>query len=156
MPFFLYASFPNSRVKPRPSTQSANTYQVSILDQTQPLTLIAAPNANRTYIILKNLSNTTALWYVYASQTAINPTLVATLGVPNQLLYNPGTNTLYQKQDSGTTTNWLIVTIQQVGESIDQLQSATLDQLNDYIYAAAASALPVVPPVVIGVDEGRG
>lgn len=156
MPFFLYASFPNSRVKPRAATQSANTYQVQIADVTQPLTQIAIPNANRTYILLKNLSTTTSLWYIYATLTVVDPSVTATLGVPNQLLYFVATNTIYQKQDDGVTTNWVVVTIDQVGESIDQLQTASLDQINDYIFAAAASNVPVVPPVLVGVDEGRG
>lgn len=156
MPFFLYASFPNSRVKPRAATQSANTYQVQIADVAQPLTQIAIPNANRTYILLKNLSTTTSLWYIYATLTVVDPSVTATLGVPNQLLYFVATNTIYQKQDDGVTTNWVVVTIDQVGESIDQLQTASLDQINDYIFAAAASNVPVVPPVLVGVDEGRG
>lgn len=156
MPYFLYASFPNSRVKPRAATQSANTYQVQLSDLTQPLVQVAVPNPNRTYIILKNLSSSTPLWYVYVSLTLVDPSAVPTLGVKNQVLYLQATNTLYQKQDEGTTTNWSVVTIDQVGESIDQLQSASLDQINDYIFAAANSNVPVVPPVLIGVDEGRG
>ncbi|MCE5317781.1 MAG: hypothetical protein LLG04_10570, partial [Parachlamydia sp.] len=105
---------------------------------------------------LKNLSLTNAIWYVYATQTTINPSAVATDGVPNQILYNTGTNTLYQKQDFGISTNWNVVTIDQVGESIDQLQTASLDQINDYIYAAVNSSVPVLPAALIGVDEGRG
>lgn len=156
MPYFLYASFPNSRVKPRAATQSANTYQVQLSDQTQPLTQVAVPNANRTYILLKNLSTSASLWYIYATNTLINPSAVATLGVTKQLLYNPISNEIWQKQDEGETTNWTLVTIDQVGESIDPLQTASLDQINDYIYAAAASVVPVVPAVLLGVDEGRG
>ena len=156
MPYFLYASFPNSRVKPRAATQSANTYQIQLSDTTQPLTQVATPNANRTYIMLKNLSTSTSLWYVYATNTIIDPSVVPTLGVTNQILYNTITNTLYQKQDEGETTNWTTTTIDLVGESIDPLQTASLDQINDYIYASAASAVPVAPAVLVGVDEGRG
>ena len=156
MPYFLYASFPNSRVKPRAATQSANTYQIQLSDVTQPLTQIAVPNANRTYIMLKNLSTSTSLWYVYANIVHVNPSLVPTLGVPMQILYNPATNELWQKQDDGETTNWLLVTIDLVGESIDPLQTASLDQINDFIYASAASNVPVAPAVLVGVDEGRG
>lgn len=154
MPFFLYASFPNSRVKPRPSTQSANTYQVALVDQTQPLTLIAPPNPNRTYILLKNLSQTTALWYVYLTPVLVDPTIVATNGVQYELVLFGGQ--LYQKQDDGVTTNWVAVNVEDVAESVDPLQTASLDEVASYLYAAAASAAPVVPQVLAGIDEGRG
>lgn len=156
MPVFSYASFPNSRIKPRPSTNEANTYQVGVLDYTQPLTEVAPPNLDRTYIILKNLSQTTSFWYVYATQIIVDPTLVATNGVINQIVINTLSGFLYQKQDDGVTTNWVQVNIQDVGESVDALQAASLEVIGDYIYAAANSAVPVVPQVLIGVDEGRG
>lgn len=154
MPYFLYASFPNSRIKPRPATQNASTFQVPILDYSQPPSLVIGPNANRTYIILKNLSQTTALWYTYADTVLVNPTLVPTLGVTDALVIFGGQ--LYQKQDEGLTINWFAVSIRNVGESIDPLQSATLDAISGNIYASANSAAPVVPQVLIGVDEGRG
>ena len=156
MPVFSYASFPNSRLQPRPSTNQANTYQVQIADYTQPVTEIAAPNLDRTYIILKNLSQSTAFWYIYATPTLVDPSAVATYGVINQLLINTTLNVIYQKQDDGTTTNWTIVNIQDVGESIDPLQAASLEVISDYIYAAANSNVPVVPDILVGVDEGRG
>lgn len=154
MAFFLYASFPNSRIKPRPATQSANTYQVQLSDYTLTPTLVAGPNQNRTYILLKNLSPSTAFWYVYAQVVLVNPSVVPTLGVAKQTVNFGGV--LYQKQDQGLTTNWSLVAIEDVGESVDPLQTASLDQLSDPIYAAANSAVPVVPAVLIGVDEGRG
>lgn len=152
MPFFLLASFPNSRVKPRPATQDANTYHVALDVDTNPVTLVAPPNANRTYIILKNLSDEGPFWYVYATVVLANPSVTPTLGVKNQLVLF--VNQLYQKQDEGQTTNWTAVNIAQVGESVDALQAASLDQIGDAIYAA----YPAGPtsPVVIAVDEGRG
>ena len=154
MAFFLYASFPNSRIKPRPSTQQANTYQVTLADSASPLTLVAPPNANRTYIILKNLSTEVPVLYCYATVTVTNPSLVATNGVPNQLLLFG--SQLYQKQDPGVTTNWVAVNVTTVGESIDQLQSASLDQINDGIYMAYDATLTPANPVLVGIDEGRG
>jgi hypothetical protein len=153
--FFLYASFPNSRIKPRAATAAAVTYQTTIGDLGDFLTLIAPANANRTYIILKNNDLQNQFWYIYAAASLIDPTLTATIGVPNQLIYNNVTNTLYQKQDFGTTTNWIIVQIEDVGERIEPLQSARLDSLES-IYALSNSAIPAVPAVVVDVDEGRG
>jgi len=153
--FFLYASFPNSRNKPRPATTSAFTYQVPLKDYTQPLTLIANQTSNRTYIIVKNLDLANNLWYVYATTQNTNPSVVPTFGVVDQLVYDTSTTTLYQKQDVGNNTNWLPVLIQNVGERIEPLQSASLESPQD-IYAATDSAIPVVPAVIAGIDEGTG
>lgn len=153
--FFLYASFPNSRNKPRPATTSAITYQVTLADFTQPLTLVATATSNRTYIILKNLDLVNNFWYVYARTLAVNPSIVPTFGVVGDLVYFTGANALYQKQDVGTTTNWNLVLIQDVGERVEPLQSASLDSPQD-IYCATDSAAPVVPAVEVGVDQGTG
>jgi hypothetical protein len=155
MAFFLYASFPNSRNKPRPATTNAFTYQVSILDYTQPLTLVAVATSNRTYILLKNLDPTYNFWYTYATTSAINPSVVARFGVVDALVYFTGTNTLYQKQDIGVTTNWVAVNIQDIGERVEPFQTASLDSPQD-IYCATDSAIPVVPAVLVGVDQGTG
>lgn len=155
MAFFLYASFPNSRNKPRPATTSAITYQVPLVDYSLPLTLTATATSNRTYIILKNLDLVNNFWYVYARTSAINPSVVSTFGVIDDLIYFTGTNTLYQKQDIGNSTNWVAVLIQDVGERVEPLQSASLDSPQD-IYCATDSAVPVVPAVIVGVDQGTG
>ena len=47
------ASFKNSRVQPRAATQEAKVFRVSVLT-TPPNTLLIAPNANRTYVTLRN------------------------------------------------------------------------------------------------------
>lgn len=155
MAYFLYASFPNSRVKNRPATQSSITYQVSILDYTQPLTRVATATPNRTYIIVKNLDYSTNLWYVYADTSADDPTVVPTFGNIDDLIFFTGTNTLYQKTDIGVNTNWVAVNIQDVGERIEPLQMASLESPQD-IYCAADSNVPVVPQVVVGIDQGIG
>lgn len=153
MPVFSYASFPNSRNRNRAPTIQANTYQVSIAEIGQPLTLIAPENANRTYITLENFSLSVEFYYLYASTQAIDPSLTATFGVEKQLIYNNVTNILYQKQDFGTNTNWLAVNPQDVGEKVLPAQVASLESLED-VYALSNSLSPV--SVVIGVDEGRG
>ena len=153
--FFWYASFPNSRIKPRPSTSRAETYQVQIADTTQPLTKIVDVDLNRTYVIVKNLSLSTSLWYIYAAETVVDPSVVATFGSTEQLLYQVSTNTLFEKQDEGTTINWVPVNIEDVGESIQPLQSASLESPENY-WAAADSAVAVIPAVKVGIDKGSG
>ena len=151
--FFYYASFPNSRIKPRPATSNAVTYQTVIAEYTLPLTKIISADLNRTYMLIENLSLTTGLWYVYAAASLINPSVVATIGVPKDLIYF-GTQ-LYQKQDQGVTTNWIPVSIQNVGEFVAASQTASLDSPQD-VWAAANSAGPVIPAVKVGIDLGTG
>ena len=155
MAFFLYASFPNSRIKPRSSTTNAFTYQVPLVDYTQPPTLVATATPNRTYIILKNLDLVNNFWYTYATTSAVNPSVVPTFGVTDDIIFYTGTGTLYQKQDDGTTTNWIPVNIQDVGERVEPLQSASLESPQD-IYCSTDAAAPVVPAVLVGVDQGTG
>ena len=80
------ASFPNTRERPRKPTQSSSTYQVDALvaaagpvdptaititsanigQQTQNgNTILAAPNSDRTYLTLRNLSPSENLVYSY-------------------------------------------------------------------------------------------
>lgn len=151
--FFLYASFPNSRNKPRPATTSAITYQVPLVDYSFPPTLVAQATSNRTYIILKNLDLSNNFWYIYARTQVANPSVVATFGVIDDLIVSGGV--IYQKTDIGLTTNWTPVLIQDVGERVEPLQSASLDSPQD-IYCSTDSAVPVAIPVVIGVDQGTG
>lgn len=155
MPYFLYASFPNSRNKIRPPTTNAETFQVPLVPYSSPLTQVAKREANRTYIILKNLDLTNNFWYVYADPTIINPTIVPTFGLQFDTLYYTPSNQLYQKQDNGETINWLPVSIQNVGLRIEPLQSASLDS-PEAIYAATDSNVVVVPAVIVGVDQGFG
>lgn len=153
--FFWYASFPNSRIKPRPSTSNAITYQVALVDYTLPLTRIIVADANRTYMMAENFSSSTALWYIYALASIVNPSVTPAFGVIGQLIYFTPTNTLYQKQDDGTSINWTAVNIEDVGEKIPPLQTASLESPQD-VYAAADSAAPVVPAVIVGLDIGTG
>lgn len=153
MPVFEYASFPNSRNRNRAPTIQANTYQVQVAEIGQPLTLVGPANINRTYIVLENFSLEVEMFYLYASTQNINPSAVATFGVPNQLIYNNVTNTLYQKQDTGTSTNWIVVQPEDVGEKILQAQVATLESLEDvYVLANTVAA----GTYIVGIDEGRG
>jgi hypothetical protein len=57
------ASFPNSRIAPRPSTQIADTYTVNIPNGVN--TLLVPANVNRTYLNIKNDSLTTYVRYDY-------------------------------------------------------------------------------------------
>lgn len=153
--FFYYASFPNSRIKPRPSTTKAVTEQITIADYSLPYTKIVTEDPNRTYMLLENFSSTTAFWYVYANDITVNPSVVPTFGSTGEMRFFTGTNTLYQKQDDGTNTNWVAVNIEDVGEKVLALQTASLDSPQD-VYAAADSAVPVVPDVIVGIDKGAG
>ena len=153
MPFFWYASFPNSRIKPRPSTTKAVTVQITLADYTQPITEIVAADPNRTYVLVENFSDSVGVWYVYAETVLVDPTSVATFGSIDQLVKFG--NQLYQKQDDGTTTNWITVNIEDVGEFISPRQTANLDSPGT-IWAAADSNVPVVPAVEVGIDRGSG
>ena len=159
MPYFLYASFPNSRIKPRPSTVNAITRQVDVTSQNDAapeLTLVQAANLNRTYIILQNLDQTFDAFYFYASTQVIDPSVVATFGVIDQKIWNPVSKILYNKTDDGTTTNWVAVlpaNLTDVGEKIGSYQSATLESLGD-IYAIGTQA--ALAFLTLGIDQGRG
>lgn len=158
MAFFLYASFPNSRQKNRAPTVQANTYQVTVNNLGEPLTLVAPANQNRTYIILKNINEAFDFWYVYAASINFDPTGTPTFGIENQLLYRSSTATLYRKNSTGIGTDWTPVLIQDVGERVEPFQAATLESLES-IYVAANTVSPIIPPnaaVIVDIDEGRG
>jgi len=150
MSVFLLASLPNSRIKPRAATTAAQTRQVTIDDYGQPLVEVAPANDNRTYIILQNFVST-PFFYVYANNSTTNPSVVARFGLPGDIVFFSGA--LYEKQDTGLSTNWSLVTIETVGEKVFGLQNANLESLQS-IYAAYDSAVPF--SAIIGVDEGRG
>jgi len=150
--FFYYASFPNSRIKPRPSTTRAQTEQVSINDiATPPYVKVVAADLARTYMLLENFDAQRSFYYVYTNDIAVNPTLVATFGVTGEMRFFTGTGTLFQKQDEGTTVNWLAVAIEDVGEKVLPLQTASLDAPQDVRAAVEAGAA-----IIVGVDKGVG
>ncbi len=150
---FLYASFPNSRQKNRAPTVNANTYLKVVTNQTDPLVRVALENVNRTYIILTNTDSSLTMRYLYPiTAPGVDPTVTATFGVKNQTLYDTTGNLLYQKQDNGTNTNWVLVAPVDVAEYVLPLQSASLDSLGD-IYCFSDDA---VTSLTVGVDEGRG
>jgi hypothetical protein len=153
MAFFLYASFPNSRNRPRPPTTNAITYQTVIAALDVIPTLVATGTSNRTYIILKNFSDTFSYFYIYARTLALDPSVVATFGVVDDLIRSTTTNLIYQKQDDGITTNWVVVTIDVVGQRVEALQSASLDSPQD-IYCSVDDPGPQL--ATIGVDQGTG
>lgn len=158
MPYFLYASFPNSRQRNRAPTRQAVTYQVTVGLLGAPLTKVAAENQNRTYILLKNINESFDFWYIYAAEINFNPSSVPTFGVENQLLYRSSTNQLFQKQTTGVGTDWSLVQIQDVGERVEPYQTASLESLEN-IWCAANTAGPIIPPataVIVDIDEGRG
>lgn len=151
--FFYYASFPNSRIKPRPSTSRAETAQVSIDEYGSPYTKIVEQDTSRTYMLLQNFDSSLGFFYVYANDIAVNPSVVATFGATGEMRFFTGTNTLYQKQDDGVNTNWLAVNIEDVGERVSPLQTASLDSPQD-VYAAVDSAVPAT--TIVGIDKGVG
>lgn len=159
MPYFEYASFPNSRNKNRAPTTKAITYQKSITSQNDAapeLTLIALANLNRTYVILENLDPSYDTYYFYVTTQVVDPTVVATFGVKNQKIWNPTSKILYNKNDDGTNTNWTAIlpaNLTTQGEKINPFQAATLESLED-VYAIGTQ--PLATPLLIGVDEGRG
>lgn len=155
MAFFLYASFPNSQNRNRPGTRNAVTYQKTIFDYNQPLTLVASENTRRIYIILRNLSSTNSFWYVYARPVTDDPSVVPTFGLYDDCVYLTSTNTLYKHNSEGLDTNWEATDIEFVGERVEALQSAVLES-PEHIYCAIDSAVPVVGNLTIGVDEGYG
>ncbi len=149
---FLYASFPNSRIKPRPATTVATTYHTVAPVLGSPLVLAAAASLNRTYVMIKNLDAAVQLIYIYAITQVVDPSAVAVNGLTDELLYNPNTHVLYQKQDDGTTTNWSIVLPQNVGEVVDPGETASLESPQD-LYVLANSGGTTV---TVGVDVGLG
>lgn len=151
MAFFLYASFPNSRGRPRDPTISANTFQIALNATGGALVKIGDTNLNRTYLTIENLSAVTSVHYLYAKTIAFDPTVVPLIGVINELAYNVGTATLYQKQDDGITTNWVVVLAANVAETIFPEQVAQLNALGE-IWGVSAGAVGVT----VGIDEGRG
>jgi len=153
MPFFLYASFPNSRIKPRPSTVTAITFVVTVADNTAAVpTLLSPANLNRTYISLENLSTADDMVYGYATTGAIDPSVIPTFGVVNDLYVSTLTGFLYVKTDDGVTTNWTITTLPVVGflNRFGQI-AANLESLQD-VYGQSIT----VNTVDVNCDEGHG
>ena len=74
MPVVLLASFPNSRIKPRPATSQAVTSHVSCAAGVATLVQIADPN--RTYLNVRNLDSTTTVYLGYDN------TVNASTGIP--------------------------------------------------------------------------
>lgn len=63
MPVILLASFPNSRIKPRPARTQGDTQIVSVANG--GASLVAPANANRTNILIRNLSAVETIYYGY-------------------------------------------------------------------------------------------
>lgn len=59
------ASFPNSRIKPRPATSQSTTTIVSI--PTGTVTLVRSEDPNNTQVVLRNLSNSDLIFYGYVN-----------------------------------------------------------------------------------------
>lgn len=153
MAIFQYASFPNSRNRYRTATVNANTDQVALQILSGNLTLVQPSDPNRTYLLLTNLSDQYSFFYFYClTAPGVDPSAVAVNGVPSQLLYNPTGNLLYQKQDVGLTTNWILVNPEDVGEVVQPLQTAGLESLGD-VYAITNDG---VTAITIAYDAGRG
>jgi len=61
----LLASFPNSRIKPRPATTQSSTAILTI--PSGIATLVAIANLNRTLLLIRNLNSTSNLFYGYTA-----------------------------------------------------------------------------------------
>lgn len=143
MAYFLYASFPNSRIKTRPATTQALQNHYLIVNQSAPgLTLVVPQNPNFASLTIQNLSATVSAWYLASDETPQDPTVVAQQGNPgdyvvyvNDLTY-PLPSILYQKQDTGVTTNWLAVNINTHGQLILPQEIVPIDT-PQFIWMAA-------------------
>ena len=154
MAFFLYASFPNSRQRNRSPTRVANTFQVLINNQGDtPITELVDADENRTALTLENTSVTDDMYYTYVTKLAVDPSVVATFGLPNDHVLDTVSGLLYIKSDTGITTNWTITTVQVSGFLIRAAQSVDIQSLQ-VVVAQAAEILPL-NPITIDIDYGR-
>jgi len=155
MPYFEYASFPNSRQRNRSPTRVANTSQVTInnLGDT-PATKLVDADENRTSLTLENTSTTNDLYYGYVTEGVIDPSAIATFGLINDMYMNTVSGLIYVKADDGITTNWAITTLQVSGFLIRAAQS--VDILSLQVVVAQAADLAPVTPIVVDLDYGRG
>lgn len=148
MAFFLYASFPNSRIKPRSPTQTATTFHV-LLTGLANNSVIALADPNRTYLRLTNSDPAITMFYTYGTIVTVNPTVTPTFGNVGDIVRSSLTSLIYQKNDAGTTTNWTAKLINTLGVGIPPLQTFALDAINDAVFASAAGG-------VLDVDYGQG
>lgn len=151
MPFFTYASFPNSRNRFRSPTISAHTQQFTLNAVGGIPIILSSANQNRTSLTVENESLTEDMVYGYTVDGTQNPTVTATFGLTNDLFFRTTTNTLYIKNDDGTTTNWSVTTLDVVGFIIKPLQAFQVDALQT-VRALSFTAFTVL----VSVDEGRG
>jgi len=89
MPAVLLASFPNSRIKPRPATTLSNTFGIAVPNGVA--TLIAAANPNRTLVTIRNTSNSDA-YYGYDATITVGGPLTGFLlkGLDSVDIQDPG------------------------------------------------------------------
>lgn len=155
MPFFVYASFPNSRQRNRSPTRVANTFQVTInaVGVVPPTKLVDA-DENRTALTLENTSITDDMVYGYTTEAAVNPSVTATFGLKNDLFLDTGTGLLYVKTLSdGVSTSWVVTTLQASGFLIRAAQSVDIQSLQ-VVRCQAAVGTPA-PAIVVDIDNGR-
>ncbi len=107
MALVLLASFPNSRIKPRPATSIAVTSHVSCAAGVATLIQVADPN--RTYLNVRNLDSTVTIYLGY------DPTVDASSGMPlvpgqeyddiatqqNVYIFNPSGSAILVSLDNG-------------------------------------------------------
>jgi hypothetical protein len=116
------ASFPNSRIKPRNATTNASTKKTQVnfngeaagtvladggVVSANGNTLVVSPNANQTYIYLRNGSNADRMYYAYEDK----PNIITGLGANGGNFLEPGeaidletsNESIYARMDSSTT-----------------------------------------------------
>lgn len=106
MPVTLLASFPNSRIKPRPARTSGNTNNQTIL--AGATVLIYPADLNRVSLLLRNDSPSDTLLYSYTSVNIategfpIRPGEAVLLESPQDIwVHNPSANPIDISEDVG-------------------------------------------------------
>lgn len=100
----LLASFPNSRIKPRPARTQGSTQIATVA--TGGASLVLAANLNRTNALIRNLSPTATIWYGYDSSIDDTPGAqggFAILPYDTANIDDPGN--IYIYQNSGASVN---------------------------------------------------
>lgn len=101
----VLASFPNSRIKPRPATTQSDT-EILTVTAGPGVTQVLLPNPNRTTALIRNLDSTVSLYYGYDNSVddqvgADGGMLLSPLQSVN--IENPGA--LYIFNPSGSAVN---------------------------------------------------
>lgn len=101
MPLFFLASFPNSRIKPRPPRSTGTAVIVAV--PTGVATQILPSDANRTDLIVRNLDSVNTIWYGYSN--TVDGITVGFPLKPGEAQNVDGPQALFIYQNSGAPIN---------------------------------------------------